>query len=239
VNEKTFKKISIVIPAYNEAKTIRKLVERIFQVKFPIEFELIIVDDHSADRTHRIVKILETRHLENKIRLFRNEINQGKGYCIQRGIQNASGDIIVVQDADFEYDPNEIPKLLKPIIQHQADVVYGSRFLEAKRPAGMAFPNYIANRFLTLITNILFGTKLTDMETCYKVVRADLIKEIKLETKRFDFEPEITAKLAKKGSRIIELPISYHGRSASEGKKIRAKDFFIALKVLLQNRISR
>ncbi len=230
------KKISILIPAYNEAKTIRRLVERIFTVPFPIDFEVIIVDDFSRDRTFRIIRLLEKNHLSDHIRIFRNEINHGKGYCLQRGFREAQGDFLIVQDADLEYDPHDIPKLLEPVLSGEADVVCGSRFLGAFWPKGMAFPNMMANRFLTFVTNLLFGSHFTDMETCYKVMSRKVLEGMELECRRFDSEPEIVAKLIKKKARFKELPIQYHGRTASEGKKIKAIDFFIAIKVLLKQR---
>jgi glycosyltransferase involved in cell wall biosynthesis len=230
------KKLSIVIPAFNESKTIRRIVEKIFQVPFKIDFEIVIVDDHSRDRTLRIVRLLEKRDLSDRIRIFGNEANRGKGYCLQRGFQEARGDLLVVQDADFEYDPREIPGLLEPVLQGQVEVVYGSRFSGLQRPRGMALPNYVANRFLTWLTNVLFGARLTDMETCYKVMSRKALEGINLSARRFDFEPEITSKLLKKKIPIQELPISYHGRTASEGKKIKAGDFFVAVKVLLVER---
>lgn len=229
-------KLSIIVPAYNEAKTIRRLVERILAVPFPLDFEVIIVDDYSHDRTFRIANLLNGKDLDNRILIFRNDRNRGKGYCIRRGIENATGDVVMVQDADFEYDPQEIPKLLQPLLNKEADVVYGSRFMLRARPSGMAFPNYIANLFLTGLTNILYNSALTDMETCYKLVRKEILSDIHLTSERFDFEPEITAKLLQKKCEILELPIGYHGRSAAEGKKIKARDFFIAIAVLLKHR---
>lgn len=229
-------KLSIIIPAYNEAKTIRKIVESIFAVGFPIDYEIIIVDDYSRDRTYRIAKILNDKDFKHRILLLRNDQNRGKGYCIRRGMETATGDIVMVQDADFEYAPSEIPALLRPILDGKTSVVYGSRFLATRKPEGMALPNWAANIFLTGLTNILYGARLTDMETCYKVIKREVAAQLQLKTERFDFEPEITAKLLKKKHKIIELPISYHGRSASEGKKIKARDFFIALKVLFKNR---
>lgn len=232
-------KLSIIIPAYNEAKTIRQLVEKIWDVAFPVEYELIIVDDHSRDRTYRIIKILEEHDLTDRIKLFRNEVNRGKGHSITRALEHATGDIVVIQDADFEYDPGELPSLLEPLMDDPSlKVIYGSRFLNVSRPDGMAFPNFIANRFLTWMTNILYGGQLTDMETCYKLVRTDLLRSLKLSANRFDFEPEVTTKLLKRGIKIRELPISYHGRTASEGKKIKARDFFIAVWVLWANRLT-
>jgi glycosyltransferase involved in cell wall biosynthesis len=228
-------KLSIIIPAYNEAPTLRKLVEKILSVPFPVDYEIILVDDHSQDRTFKIATLLDRLVASGRIRVFRNEVNRGKGYSILRGLEQAQGDVIVVQDADFEYDPAELPRLLEPVLKGVAKVVYGSRFLGRGVPQGMAFPNYIANLFLTGMTNCLFRTGLTDMETCYKILPKDLMMSLGLSARRFDFEPEITAKLAKRGVRITELPITYSGRTASEGKKIRARDFFWALQVLFKN----
>lgn len=225
-------KLSIIIPAYNEAHTLRRLVERIFAVHFPVDYEIILVDDHSQDRTYKIAQLLGRQDAMGRIMILRNEENRGKGYSIRRGLEHARGDIIVIQDADFEYDPSELPRLLAPVLEGRAQVVYGSRFLSGGVPEGMAFPNYVANRFLTLITNLLFGTRLTDMETCYKIIPRDLMMSLGLSARRFDFEPEVTAKLVKHDIRISELPIGYSGRTASEGKKIKARDFFIALNVL-------
>jgi len=229
-------KLSIIVPAYNEAKTIRRVIENILAVEFPIPFEIIVVDDHSADRTRKILELLNKTPQAKEIIVLRNAVNRGKGHSIQRGLEVATGDIGVVQDADFEYDPAEIPKLLAPILNGTAEVVYGSRFLNVKCPQKMAFANYIANRFLTVLTNILFGGNLTDMETCYKLFRRQTVMQLNLKASRFDFEPEITSKFLKQKIRILEIPISYSGRSASEGKKIKARDFFIAVMVLFKNR---
>jgi len=228
-------KLSIIIPAYNEAKTLGRLVEKIQGVRFPVDYEIILVDDHSLDRTQEISKLLGEQDVAKRIQVFRNDQNRGKGYSILRGLEHARGDIVVVQDADFEYDPYELPRLLEPILRQETDVVYGSRFLGKGIPNGMAFPNYIANRFLTWVTNLIFGIHLTDMETCYKLIRKNLMFALQLSAQRFDFEPEVTAKLAKRKARILELPIGYNGRTESEGKKIKPRDFFIALKVLFAN----
>jgi len=229
-------RLSIIIPAYNEAQTLRQLVEKITAVHFQIDYEIILVDDHSHDRTQEIAQILARQDISGRIKIFRNEENRGKGYSILRGLEQAQGDVVVVQDADFEYDPSELPRLIEPLLEERTQVVYGSRFLGGGVPKGMAFPNYIANRFLTWITNLLYGTRLTDMETCYKIVPKNLMLSLGLSACRFDFEPEITAKLSKKGVKITELPIGYNGRTASEGKKIKARDFFIALKILFASR---
>lgn len=229
-------KLSIIIPTYNEHSTIEELIGYVQSVPYPVEHEIIIVDDASIDRTYEKEVLIRMRNRaeSNNIRLFKNVINRGKGFSIRKGIRRCTGDIIIIQDADKEYDPHEIPKLLEPILAGKTDVVYGSRFLNAVRPEGMAFANWIANRFLTWVTNVLYGLKLTDMETCYKVFRADIVKNLKLRANRFTFEPEVTALLAKKKIKIIELPISYHGRTAEEGKKIKAKDFFFAVLILLR-----
>jgi glycosyltransferase involved in cell wall biosynthesis len=231
-------KLSIIVPAYKEAKTIRLIIEKILSVNFPIDYEILIIDDHSTDRTYRIARILNRRDFSQRIRLFHNEENCGKGYCIRRGFQEAAGDILVVQDADFEYDPAQIPALLVPILAGKAQVVYGSRFLHAAWPVGMALPNCAANRILTFATNLLFGSRLTDMETCYKVIKKEVMGGVRLKAQRFDFEPEITASLLKKGVDIVEYPITYCGRTHQQGKKIKAKDFFIAVRTLLSCRFS-
>ncbi|HOG24462.1 MAG TPA: glycosyltransferase family 2 protein [Candidatus Omnitrophota bacterium] len=231
-------KISIIIPVYNEARTILELVARVLDVSFPIGREILIIDDCSNDGTDKALEELSRRHAAEKIRIMRNEKNRGKGASVIRGLEAADGDIVVVQDADFEYSPSELPRLIEPILRGEADAVYGSRF-QAGYPTGMAFPNYFANVFLTALTNILFGTRLTDMETCYKLLRRDIIASLQLRADRFEFEPEITSKLALTKRRIIEMPISYEGRTAAQGKKIKARDFFIALAVLFKNRFSK
>lgn len=227
-------KLSIIIPTYNEQRTIKELVRAVQRVQYPVEHEIIIVDDASVDRTYEKSAMLKNyTELEN-IRLFKNDVNKGKGYSIRIGIKRAKGDFVVIQDADNEYSPEDIPKLLQPLIDGKAEVVYGSRFLGKKYPDGMAFPNWIANKVLTAITNILFGTRLTDMETCYKVMRTDFVRQLPLKANRFAFEPEITALIARRKVKISELPIQYSGRTAKKGKKIKAKDFFFALGTLVK-----
>jgi glycosyltransferase involved in cell wall biosynthesis len=173
----------------------------------------------------------------DRIRVFKNRMNRGKGFSIRKGIRHASGDLVVIQDADTEYDPREIPALLAPVLRGEADAVYGSRFLRARRPKGMGFLSLAANIVLTRLTNALYGLRLTDMETCYKVIRADLLKTLPLREDRFAFEPEVTAWLARKRARIVELPIGYSGRGRKEGKKIKARDFFYALVALARCRV--
>ena len=228
-------KLSIIIPTYNEENTIRELISYVQSVKYPIPYEIVIIDDASIDRTYEkeLLLKIKNRAEENNIRIFKNKINRGKGFSIRKGIKRSTGDIIVIQDADTEYNPKEIPGLLAPILNGESLAVYGSRFMDNRHPEGMSFLAYLANRFLTKMANFLFGLSLTDMETCYKVFQADIIKGLPLITNRFTFEPEVTALLTKKGIKIKELPISYRGRSWREGKKIKAKDFFFACFVLL------
>jgi len=234
-------KLSIIIPTYNEAGTIREIIDYIQSVNYPIPYEIIIIDDASIDRTYEkeLLIRLKNESARSNIRVFKNRINRGKGFSIRKGIKRATGDIIIIQDADTEYDPKEIPKLLTPILNGEAKVVYGSRFLNTPRPEGMVYLALIANKFLTKLTNILFGLSLTDMETCYKVFRARIIKNLPLRSNRFTFEPEVTALIARKGIGIKELPISYRGRSFKEGKKIGAKDFVLAVLVLFWHWIKR
>jgi glycosyltransferase involved in cell wall biosynthesis len=229
-------KLTIIIPTYNEQNTIEQLIQYVQAVTYPIEHEVIIVDDASVDRTFEKETLIRLKNKKesNNIRLFKNEINRGKGYSLRKGIHHAKGDIIVIQDADTEYDPREIPKLLEPILQGKTRVVFGSRFLGKGIPEGMAFPNYVANKVLTWITNMMYGLRLTDMETCYKVVSAELLKSLKLQANRFSFEPEIVALLAKRSVEIVELPIRYKGRTEEEGKKIKARDFFFAIGTLIK-----
>jgi len=227
-------KLSIIIPAYNEEKTISELLDRVKKVKLKdITKEIIIVDDFSKDGTKKIISNLRDKN----IKIFSHQKNLGKGAAIRTGLNHATGDIILIQDADLEYDPEEYGKLLKPIIEKKTKVVYGSR-VEAirKNLKNMYKLHYIGNVFLTFITNILFGAKITDMETCYKVFRKEVIKGIKLRAKRFDFEPEITAKILKKGYRIKEIPIDFKGRKFDEGKKITWKDGIKALFYLIKYR---
>lgn len=229
------KKLSIIVPAYNEAPTIKEILRQIGAVAYGADFEIVVVDDCSSDGTYEIVQEFAAENPQLSILSLRKDANGGKGHSIQKGTEIATGDVMVVQDADFEYDPQDIPKLLAPIVKGETDVVYGSRFLGVSRPEGMALPNYMANKFLTFLTNVLYGCKLTDMETCYKLLRMDVFRSIDLNANRFDFEPELTTKLVKKGIGIVEYPISYKGRSTDEGKKIGARDFFMALKVLWRN----
>lgn len=229
-------KLSIIIPTFNEERTIETVVRRLLAVRFPVDTELILVDDHSTDRTFAIAQRLSRTVGARAVTILRNRVNKGKGACIRQGLKHASGDWVTIQDADLEYDPDDLPALLEPLLAGLAGAAYGSRFLSRRWPKAMARPNYLANRALTALTNTLYGTRLTDMETCYKIIRRDLLCRLRLRAARFEFEPEVTAKLARLGCRIVERPIRYEGRTRHEGKKIRAKDFLIALQVLLANR---
>lgn len=231
---KSFKTLSIVVPVYNEEKTIEKVVEKVLAVPITLEKEIVIVDDYSTDGTFSILTNIQV--VQPAVRVFRNEKNRGKGFSVRRGIHEATGEIIIIQDADLEYNPDEYPKLLKPILEDNADVVFGSRFMTSEEHRVLYFWHSVTNRLLTLFSNMVSDLNLSDMETCYKMFRADIIKQIRLTEKRFGFEPEVTFKLSKvKGLRFYEVGISYHGRTYAEGKKINWKDGIRAFYVLFKN----
>ncbi len=223
-------KLSVIIPCYNEQSTISQIIERVRAVK--LASEIIVVDDGSTDGTRETLAGID---LGDDVKIILHERNMGKGAAVQTGFRTATGDVFLIQDADLEYDPRDYPVLLKPIEEGISKVVYGSRFLGGPRKA-MFFWNMIANRSLTLVTNVLYNAILSDMETCYKVFRAEVVREIPLRSHRFDFEPEVTAKVLKRGYRIYEVPISYNGREWNEGKKISWRDGVIALWTLVRYR---
>ncbi len=218
-------KLSIVIPVYNEERTLDEIVRRVQQV--PYEKELVLVDDCSKDGTPRIMAELAQRY--DNVRIFRHEVNQGKGGALATGFSKVSGDVVLIQDADLEYDPSDYPALLRPIIEGKADVVFGSRFLGGAYARVHLFWHYVGNRMLTLTSNCFTNLNLTDMETCYKVFRREVADKLDIRSRTFAVEPEITAKVAKMRVRVYEVPITYAGRDYSEGKKIGLKDAFIAL----------
>ncbi|MFN4261878.1 MAG: glycosyltransferase family 2 protein [Gemmataceae bacterium] len=218
-------KLSVVIPVYNEEQWVETLVRRVQAV--PIPKEIILVDDCSTDNTRHILRRLESAD----VRVFYQPVNQGKGAALREGFRHATGDVVLVQDADLEYDPSEYPRLIQPIIENRADVVYGSRFVGETHRV-LYYWHYVANKALTILSNMITNLNLTDMETCYKVFRREVLQGIELQSNRFGFEPEITAKIAKKRHpawRVYEIPISYSGRTYEEGKKIGLKDAFSAL----------
>ena len=233
IDKDTFK-LSVIIPCYNEKQTIGAILKKVIQslknYKF-LNYEILIIDDHSKDGTDKILKDLSQ---EEKINIYFHEKNLGKGAAIQTALQYVTGDLIIIQDADLEYDPFDYNKLLLPFFETNADVVYGSRFLGGGKYVRIHFFwHYIANKILTFICNLFINLNLTDMETGYKVFRTEALKNISLKEKTFSFEPEVTIKLSKKNYKFFEVPITYNGRSYQEGKKIGLKDAFIALKTII------
>jgi glycosyltransferase involved in cell wall biosynthesis len=244
-----YSKLSIVIPVYNEINTIHEILRQVSSVEIGLEKEIVLVDDCSTDGTREVLEKISNNDKEaldlipskgpRTIKVVFHEQNAGKGGALRTGFRHVTGDITIVQDADLEYDPGDYPRLIKPILDGKADVVYGSRFLGRRRPEGILLSSLAANRFLTFISNILTGLRLTDMETCYKVIKSPILKEMELVSDRFGIEPEITAKLAKKKVKIIELPISYFGRDHATGKKINWKDGLSAIYHILRFNLKR
>jgi glycosyltransferase involved in cell wall biosynthesis len=225
-------KLSIVIPVYNEKKFIREIIDRVRKVSLPeIDKEIVVVDDFSTDGTREILQN-EVESLVSRV-IYREE-NQGKGAALRAGFQQVTGDIVIIQDSDLEYNPVEYPKLIQPILDNQADVVFGSRFIGSEPHRVLYFWHYVGNKFLTLLSNMFTNLNLTDMETCYKVFRKEVLDSVKIEQNRFGFEPEITAKVSKANWRIYEVGIAYFGRNYSEGKKIDWKDGLQAIWCILR-----
>jgi glycosyltransferase involved in cell wall biosynthesis len=223
--------LSVVMPVYNERTTIEEIVGRVLSV--PLRIELIIVDDGSRDGTRELLPELQRKY---GFKLFLQPQNAGKGSALRRGFGEVTGDLVVIQDADLEYSPEEYPDLIGLICQGRADVVYGSRFIGRHRV--FLFTHYLGNRLLTLLTNVLYNTMLTDMETCYKAMRVEVLRSMTLRSKGFGIEPEITAKIFKRGYRVYEVPITYDGRGYEEGKKITWRDGLVALWVLVKYRFT-
>jgi len=225
-----YRKLSVIVPVFNERNTVAEIVRQMRAVDLPVEREIVIVDDGSGDGTRDVLSQLA----DSTVHVVLHPHNRGKGAAIRTGLTQVTGDLVLIQDADLEYDPDDWPKLLAPILKGRAQVVYGSRFTGERR--NMLFLHWIGNRFLSLLTNVLYNTTLSDMETCYKLFDRELIDSIDLRSERFDFEPEITAKILRRGIRIYEVPISYSGREFDEGKKITWRDGVVAVKTLVKYR---
>ena len=223
-------RLSVIVPVFNERNTVAEIVRRMRSVELPIEREIVIVDDGSEDGTRDVL----TQLGDSTVRVVKHAVNRGKGAAIRTGLEHATGDVVLVQDADLEYDPEDWPKLLAPVLKGRASVVYGSRFTGERR--NMLFLHWVGNRFLSLVTNALYNSTLSDMETCYKLFERDVLNGIQLQAERFDFEPEFTAKILRRGTRIYEVPISYAGREPHEGKKITWRDGVTALWTLVKYR---
>ena len=230
---KEYRTLTVIVPVYNERSTVVEIVRRVRAADVPLVVDVVVVDDGSTDGTDQVLGAIA----DSTVRVVRHERNRGKGAAVRTGLQRATGDLVIVQDADLEYDPDDWPQLLDPILKHKAHVVYGSRFTGARK--NMLILHWIGNRFLSLVTNLLYATTLSDMETCYKVFDRRVLDGITIESDRFDFEPEITAKVLRRGFRIYEVPISYAGREPEEGKKITWRDGFSALRALVKYRFTR
>lgn len=226
-------KLSVIMPVFNERNTVQEILRRVRSVDLgEIVIEIIVIDDASSDGTPDILRLEE----DSTVKVFRHPVNQGKGAAIRTGLPHATGDLVIIQDADLEYDPDDYRALLAPILKKKAEVVYGSRFTGEHRD--MLFWHMMGNKFLSLVTNVLYNTTLSDMETCYKLFTRQVLEGIEIKSNRFNFEPEITAKMLKKKVRIYEVPISYAGREYEEGKKITWRDGFSALWALIKYRFT-
>ena len=229
-------KLSILVPVYNEEATVEALLERVLVVEVPLEKEVVVVDDGSTDSTAQRLRQFLARHPEAPVRVLRHRRNRGKGAAVRTALAAATGEVVLVQDADLEYDPAEYGGLLAPILDGRADVVFGSRFLGGPHRVHL-FWHYLGNKFLTTVCNALFNVNLTDMETCYKAFRREVLDGESLRSERYGFDPEITARFCRSGARIYEVPISYSGRSYAEGKKVTWKDGLVVLWTLMRCRL--
>jgi glycosyltransferase involved in cell wall biosynthesis len=227
---KQYQKLSVIVPLFDERNTVAEIVRRMRAVELPIDREIVLVDDGSRDGTGAVLGQLA----DSTVHVVQHERNRGKGAAIRTGLEQVTGDLVLIQDGDLEYDPEDWPKLLAPVLRGKAVVVYGSRFTGERR--NMFFLHWVGNRFLSLVTNILYNTTLSDMETCYKLFDREVIAGIELRARKFEFEPEVTAKVLRRGIRIYEVPISYAGREFHEGKKITWRDGFVALWTLVKYR---
>ena len=225
-----YRSLSVVVPVYNERNTVVEILRRMRQVDLPVDLEIVVVDDGSDDGTEKVLGALE----DSTLRVIHHQRNRGKGAAIRTGLEHARGDLLLIQDADLEYDPDDWPLLLNPLLKGKAQVVYGSRFTGERR--NLLFWHWVGNKFLSLVTNVLYNTTLSDMETCYKLFDRQALDGITIKSDRFEFEPEITAKLLRRGYHIYEVPISYSGRDRDEGKKITWTDGFAALATLVRYR---
>ena len=230
---RTYRLLSVIVPVFNERVTVAEIIRRIRAVEVPVDVEVIVVDDGSSDGTDKVLSALG----DSTVRVLTHTVNQGKGAAIRTGMAAARGDLLLVQDADLEYDPEDWPALLEPILRGKSQVVYGSRFTGQRK--NMLPLHWIGNRFLSLVTNVLYSSTMSDMETCYKLFDRRVLEGITIESYKFDFEPEITAKVLRRGYRIYEVPISYAGREVSEGKKITWRDGVGALRALIKYRFTR
>jgi glycosyltransferase involved in cell wall biosynthesis len=231
--EPSYRKLSVIVPVYNERNTVVEAVRRARTVEIALDREIILVDDGSTDGTRSVLPQLE----DSTVRVVLHPENRGKGAAVRTGLRHVTGDLVLIQEADLEYDPEDWPRLLAPVLRGKARVVYGSRFTGERR--NMLFWHWVGNRFLSLVTNVLYNTTLSDMETCYKLFDRRLLGNIRLRSDRFGFEPEVTAKVLRSGERIYEVPISYAGREPEEGKKITWRDGIEALWILVRCRVSR
>jgi glycosyltransferase involved in cell wall biosynthesis len=233
VPERVYRSLSVIVPVFNERNTVAEILRRMRRVALPVDLEVVVVDDASSDGTEKVLGALE----DSTVRVVRHPVNQGKGAAVRTALGYVRGDLVMVQDADLEYDPEDWPKLLAPLLKGRARVVYGSRFTGERK--NMLFWHWVGNRFLSLVTNVLYNTTLSDMETCYKCFDRQVIEGLTIESDRLEFEPEITAKVLRRGHRIYEVPISYTGRELHEGKKITWRDGITALWTLVRYRLRR